>query len=439
MKKTVVSTVIIIYTALSGAVGGNELPAWFSWGDQDGINYMTPVTADQGACDACAVFSVCGALEARLKFYLNREINLSEQYIISCWHETPPSSCYSPPVSYILARAQSEGIPEEICFPWQSGDGVIRPCQEACPYADYWRYHIDTCQRYDITFDGGQWLPPATIDELKQMIMDHGPMVMHMILNKTLFEEYTGGVISDNPGAGWGHLVVVYGWHDADSCWLAKNSFGDNWGEMGPWGENGPVTDKSGWFRIYMRILEDNSMSVIWLEPEWSPVAGPELTVPADFNFDLAPDCPVRLTWSCPDEMEYSELLVYDSTSLIIDDIIFDTTSQFVDYIPGAAYEWQVRYHDSDVGISPWSDLHYFGLAPDTDCCIERGDVNDDQLVNISDVTFLIRYLYKNDATPGCCAEADVNNNDQINIIDITALIACLYQDCDSCLVPCTP
>ena len=427
---------IVFSLLVSTSVSAAELPAFFSWGDFDGRNCMTPIAGDQGTCSACAVFSTCGAFEARLKYYLNRDVDISEQYIISCWDEDP-YFCGSPNIGTMLNFMETEGIPEETCFPWQSYDGNVRPCGDACEHVNFWRYSADTSQIIYGYVSGGEWVPPVTIDEMKQLIMDHGPTVPQLMLDETQFRNYTGGVYTENKQSRWGHLVVFYGWDDSDSCWLAKNSFGTSWGEAGPLGDEGPVTTEKGWFRIEYKIINENSMSVHWVEPKWNNIAPPAIISPPDSTFDLAPDCPHLLVWSCPDEMAYCELVIYDSSSLLIDDIIYDSVFLMNDYAIGGIYHWQVRYHDNGYGISLWSDISYFGISPDAECCDLRGDANGDQNLNILDVSCLVGYIYRNGLSPKCCAEADANADDAINIIDITAIIGYLYRNCTDCIVPC--
>lgn len=74
-----------------------------------------------------------------------------------------------------------------------------------------------------------------------------------------------------------------------------------------------------------------------------------------------------------------------------------------------------------------------------TSCCIGmRGNADYDAFdaVNISDVTFLVAYLFSNGAPPPCFEEADVNGDGSINIQDITDLIGYLFQGGPS-PVPC--
>ncbi len=56
------------------------------------------------------------------------------------------------------------------------------------------------------------------------------------------------------------------------------------------------------------------------------------------------------------------------------------------------------------------------------------GDANDDWVVNILDVTYLISYLYKDGLAPVILNNADSNNSCNINILDITYLISYLYK-----------
>ncbi len=58
-----------------------------------------------------------------------------------------------------------------------------------------------------------------------------------------------------------------------------------------------------------------------------------------------------------------------------------------------------------------------------------RGDANNDGVVNIFDVTFLISYLYRDGPPPISLCAGDANNDGIINIFDVTYLISYLYRD----------
>jgi len=57
------------------------------------------------------------------------------------------------------------------------------------------------------------------------------------------------------------------------------------------------------------------------------------------------------------------------------------------------------------------------------------GDTNDDEVVNIFDITFLISYLYLDGPPPIPLESSDVNSDGTINIFDITYLITYLYLE----------
>lgn len=69
-----------------------------------------------------------------------------------------------------------------------------------------------------------------------------------------------------------------------------------------------------------------------------------------------------------------------------------------------------------------WQD---FGSA---NCCNMPGDANDDDVVNILDITYLISFLYKGGPQPPCLYEGDANGGCTTNILDVTYLIAYLYK-----------
>nr|MBN2276771.1 hypothetical protein [candidate division Zixibacteria bacterium] len=70
----------------------------------------------------------------------------------------------------------------------------------------------------------------------------------------------------------------------------------------------------------------------------------------------------------------------------------------------------------------------------ETSCCVMMGDINNNGIYNILDITYLLNYLYKEGPAPPCPAHADVNCSCSINILDITCMIGRLYTGtCEFC------
>ncbi|SYZ73406.1 hypothetical protein TRIP_C21524 [Candidatus Zixiibacteriota bacterium] len=61
-------------------------------------------------------------------------------------------------------------------------------------------------------------------------------------------------------------------------------------------------------------------------------------------------------------------------------------------------------------------------------CCWNPGDANNDHVVNILDVSYLINYLYKQGPEPACPDDGDVNASGNINILDVAYFINALYK-----------
>ena len=82
-------------------------------------------------------------------------------------------------------------------------------------------------------------LDKATPARLKSEIMANGPIYATMEIYGD-FNTYSGGVYVHTTGAIQGtKAVIVYGWDDAEDCWLVANTWGTAWGETGPGGTQG--------------------------------------------------------------------------------------------------------------------------------------------------------------------------------------------------------
>jgi C1A family cysteine protease len=198
-----------------------SLPAYFSWCDQDGCTSVK----NQGGCGSCWAFATVQPLECNILIQDGVEVDLSEQWLVSCnsegygcgggwwvhdYHQWKNDPC------------GDNGAVLEADFPYSATD---EPCD--CPYPHaYW---IDSWDFVDPVND-----IPA-VDDMKQAIMDYGPICVAICVNSA-FQAYTGGVFSGPTCSDINHGVALVGWDDSkgtSGCWLLKNSWGLGWGEDG--------------------------------------------------------------------------------------------------------------------------------------------------------------------------------------------------------------
>ena len=213
-----------------GPVNLGGLPLSFDWRDHNGV---TPIR-DQDGCGSCWAFSAIGAVECVIKLGENIDIDLSEQWLVSecvdagdCGGGWPSTA-----LDYIRYDGQQDpcggnGAVLEEDFPYEASN---MPCD--CPYPhSYW---IDSW-----TFVGsGSSIP--SVNEIKQAILDHGPVSTCVYVNSP-FQAYQEGVFNacDNDN-GINHAVVLVGWDDNYywdgeyyGVWIMRNSWGTNWGMDG--------------------------------------------------------------------------------------------------------------------------------------------------------------------------------------------------------------
>lgn len=230
------------------------LPKSYTWCDKDGKNYCT-MSRNQHIpqyCGSCWAHGSVSALGDRIKIARGAEgidINLSVQHILNCGQV---GSCHGGSVvgPYFWIHSQSQGgtgISYETSNPYlacssESQEGI-------CPHVD------TTCTAENIaktcsTFSsmGGKCtglssFPNATVAEygtiqgqeaMQAEIYARGPIACGIDALPLL--EYTGGIVTNNPGQQVDHVISVVGWGNDDKdgqYWIVRNSWGEYWGEMG--------------------------------------------------------------------------------------------------------------------------------------------------------------------------------------------------------------
>jgi C1A family cysteine protease len=200
--------------------------------------YCPPIR-NQGGCGSCWAFSTVGALEAAIKLRDGPDVDLSEQWLVSCnVEEEPPQvagkgawGCAGGWLAHDYHLSKPDpcggyGAVFETDFPYRAADA---PC--ACPYAHaYW---IEAW-----AYVAGEEEVPG-VSAMKQALFEHGPLSV-CVNAGPIFSAYRGGVFNaDEPGTEEepiNHAVVLVGWDDTlgeQGAWIIRNSWGTNWGESG--------------------------------------------------------------------------------------------------------------------------------------------------------------------------------------------------------------
>lgn len=208
-----------------------DLPAYFNWCDLGGC---TPVK-DQGGCGACWAFATVGPLESNILLNDELEVDLSEQWLLSCNVDDMTCAggwfCHR----YHLTEGDpcgDSGAVFEADFAYAATE---LPC--GCPYTHH--YWIE-----DWSYVPGGDIP--SVSAIKTAILDHAPVAV-AICTPPAFHAYTSGVYNDcdDPGD-LDHAVVLVGWDDSlgsAGAWRLRNSWGPWWGEGGyMWIEYGCIS-----------------------------------------------------------------------------------------------------------------------------------------------------------------------------------------------------
>lgn len=202
-------------------------PRWnWRWATYNNItgDWTTP-PKNQGPCGSCWDFAAMGALEAVINIRAKNpdyDIDLSEQYLLSCPVSSGGCSGWNAYWAYSYLLNHGGAIPEE-CFPYYANDNI--PCDAKC---EDWRDHL-----FPIT-DFGTMRNPER-DEIKSVLLSSGPVVAEMAVYGD-FGSYDGGVYEhpgEEPVSAINHQVVIVGYDDTLNCWICKNSWGTEWGENG--------------------------------------------------------------------------------------------------------------------------------------------------------------------------------------------------------------
>jgi hypothetical protein len=113
-------------------------------------------------------------------------------------------------------------------------------------------------------------------------------------------------------------------------------------------------------------------------------------------------------------------------TTTVLSSTYGDTTYSFTDKTPGTYY-YKVRGQDAEQQWSSYSNVAKTVVVENPQ--IVCGDADNNQMVNILDVIYLIKWLYVDGPPPLYPQSGDVDNSGEVNIFDLTDIIDFLYRN----------
>merc|ERR1712060_200126 len=182
---------------------------------------MGPIK-NQGQCGSCWAFSATEQLESAYFLQYGQLKELSPQQVTSC-----TTSCLG----------CNGGNPIE-AWGYVSGFGGQVPNADY-PYTSGVTEQTGSCKAKasEVVEDVGSSysLIASTPAQEPNMLKQIQSSPMSVCVDATLWQTYTGGVITAQSGCGTSidHAVQATGYNAAGNYWIVRNSWGESWGEDG--------------------------------------------------------------------------------------------------------------------------------------------------------------------------------------------------------------
>jgi C1A family cysteine protease len=202
--------------AFGTGVGAPSAVDWRTGG------YVTAVKSQKN-CGSCVSFCSCAVIESAVRIKLGNPgyaIDLSEAFMQFCGG----GSCNGWGLTSGLAYAQSTGVTDEACMPYQPQN---MNC--AASRCSDWQNRLTKIS----SFSGH-----STMAARKDAIANIGPVLAGMEVWSDFFA-YNGTSVYVKSSAatrlsppGY-HCICVVGYDDSQSCWIVKNSWDTTWGASG--------------------------------------------------------------------------------------------------------------------------------------------------------------------------------------------------------------
>jgi len=200
--------------------GVEDLPANLDWRDK---GVILPVM-NQGQCGQSEVINAVDAISSFAVIQAKKALTkLSQQQIFDCstnphWCPCGASGNSSDFYKFLLLQ---QGIDTELSYPYTG------KCGNSCRFT-----------KSGIGAKLTAYAENNIISEaLLQQLLQNGPVTAEVNANTESFQTYAGGIFLDREctatEVNHSLLVVGYGSENGQDFWIARNSWGENWGEKG--------------------------------------------------------------------------------------------------------------------------------------------------------------------------------------------------------------
>lgn len=187
--------------------------------------YYTSVK-NQGGCGSCYAFAACATYEHTYKKFWGKNLDLSEQDVVSCGVSCTSGSdifsCGGGWADMVFDFIKCKGIAIESIYPYTASNG---PCI-AKPKSK-WAY------TWGRLYSGSGF---PTRDLVKTYISYFGSVLSLMKAHIYTFYAYGYGVYNGYPSNSSNSIdqaVTIVGWNDYLNAWIIKMSWGTSWGGYG--------------------------------------------------------------------------------------------------------------------------------------------------------------------------------------------------------------
>lgn len=187
----------------------------------DAIDYrddgLVTDVKNQGACGSCWAFSATGGIEGVWARQVGELISVSEQQLIDCG----PGNCEGGNMGAGFGTAKG-GIMKETDYPYE---------------------HVEKECRFDETLAVSSVTGFKAVahdeEQLELALAEVGYPISIAVRASSTFQHYSSGIYDDVEcvdDGGLNHAILLVGYHKTDPdkmYWIAKNSWGLNWGGDG--------------------------------------------------------------------------------------------------------------------------------------------------------------------------------------------------------------